>query len=369
MTGPRHRVGIAGVQPGRSWGAAAHVPALRALSEHFEIVGVANSSRASAAAAADALGIPRAFDSVAELVASPDVDIAAVTLKVPHHHAIVTAALDAGKHVYCEWPLGNGLDEARAMATLARQRGVVAVAGTQARFAPTILHVRDLLAAGYLGDLYSTTVVGTGMTWGPVIEQANAYVLDRRTGASTLTIPLGHLLAALVDLLGPIAELSAVTAGRRKSAMMVETGEIVPMTAEDQVLFAGMLESGAPISVHYRGGMAHGAGLVWDFNGSEADLRVRGLSGHAQLVPLQLEGGRGDDRSLAALELPEGHADDACDGPVVGNVRRVYQAMAEDLRHGTRCAPGFDDAVKVHQIIAAIEQSAKSGLRVRPDSL
>src|ERR1700730_8180406 len=107
MTGQRFKIGIVGLQPGRSWAARAHIPALRALSESYEIVGVANTSLASAEKAAAATGLPRAFADVAELVAAPEIDIVTVTVKVPHHLAIVKAAIEAGKHVYCEWPLGN----------------------------------------------------------------------------------------------------------------------------------------------------------------------------------------------------------------------------------------------------------------------
>src|ERR1700678_2715083 len=68
MTEQRFRVGIVGLEPGRGWAARAHVPALRALSDSYEIVGVANTSLASAQRAAAALGLPRAFNDVAELV-------------------------------------------------------------------------------------------------------------------------------------------------------------------------------------------------------------------------------------------------------------------------------------------------------------
>src|SRR6266540_2813240 len=109
MTGQRFKVGIVGLQPGRSWAARAHIPALRALPESYEIVGVANTSLTSAEKAAAATGVPRAFADVAELIMAPEVDIVAVTVKVPHHLELVTEAIAAGKHVYCEWPLGNGL--------------------------------------------------------------------------------------------------------------------------------------------------------------------------------------------------------------------------------------------------------------------
>jgi predicted dehydrogenase len=93
------KVRIVGLQPGRSWAARAHIPALRALSESYDIVGVANTSLASAEKAAAATGVPRAFADVAELVAAQEVDVVTVTVKVPHHLEIVKAAIEAGKHV------------------------------------------------------------------------------------------------------------------------------------------------------------------------------------------------------------------------------------------------------------------------------
>ena len=87
MTAQRFKVGIIGLQSGRSWAARAHIPALRALPESFEIVGVANTSLASAQKAAAEMGLPKAFAGVAELVAAPEVDIVIVTVKVPHRRA------------------------------------------------------------------------------------------------------------------------------------------------------------------------------------------------------------------------------------------------------------------------------------------
>ena len=49
----------------------------------------------------------------------PDIDLVSLVVRVPHHHDAVMAALNAGKHVYSEWPLGANLEEAAAMATLA----------------------------------------------------------------------------------------------------------------------------------------------------------------------------------------------------------------------------------------------------------
>ena len=191
------------------------------------------------------------------------------------------------------------------------------------------------------------------------------YLLDRANGATMLTIPLGHTLAALRDVLGDVMALSSVLATRRPEAVALDTGETLPVTAPDQVLVSGLLANGVPVSIHYRGGSARGGdGLVWEINGTEGDIRVTGSSGHAQMVQLSLAGGRGDDKELKALEVPAELLIGWPDNVVPGNVTRVYARMAGDPREGTRTAPTFDDAVALHRIVSAIECAAGNGQRI-----
>ncbi|MBU2147003.1 MAG: Gfo/Idh/MocA family oxidoreductase [Alphaproteobacteria bacterium] len=367
MAERRFRVGIVGLQPGRSWAARAHVPALRSLPDEFEIAGVANTTQKSAEAAAAATGVQRAFADVAELVASPEVDIVAITVKVPHHVELVKAAIEAGKHVYCEWPLGNGLAEAQEMAGLANAKGVLGVVGTQARMAPEIEYLRKLISEGYVGEVLSTTLTARAGGWGAAIDKqaTGAYLLDRANGATMLTIPLGHTLAALRDVLGDVVELSALLANRRSSVIALDTGQTLPMNAPDQVLVSAVLSSGAPLSIHYRGGAARGPiGLIWEINGTEGDIRVTGPSGHAQMVQLLLEGGQGDDSEMKRLQVPASYRMDWPDDPIIGNVARMYARMADDLRDGSHTAPSFDDAVELHRFIDVVETAAEEGQRV-----
>ncbi len=365
----RFGVGVVGLQPGRSWAARAHVPALRALSDQFELVGVANTNLASAERAADVLALPRAFANVAELVASPEVDIVAVTVKVPHHLEIVNAAIDAGKHVYCEWPLGNGVAEAEDMAARARAKGVLGVVGTQAPFAPEIEHLRQLLREGFVGEVLSTTLVGRGGTvqGGGVVpdKKTYGYLLDRNNGATLLTIPVGHTLAALRHVFGEVAEVSARLATRRSTAVVAGTGELLPVTSPDQVLVDGVFATGVPFSLHYRGGGARdGDGLFWETIGTNGDIRVSGTSGHTQMVPLRLRGATGQETGFRSLDVPGAYRSGWPEDVESGNVARVYAAMGRDLRQATRTAPTFDDAVAVHRILAAIERSAETGRRI-----
>ena len=302
------------------------------------------------------------------MIASPEVDIVAVTVKVPHHLEIVKAAIAAGKHIYCEWPLGNGLAEAEELAALAQAKGVLGVIGTQARVAPEIEHLRQLVADGFLGEVLSTTVVARSGGWGASVpeKKTSAYLLDRANGATMLTIPVGHTLAALRDVLGELAEISAVLATRRTWALAVDTGEMLPVSAPDQVLVSGVLASGAPVSIHYRGGMARGGdGLLWEINGTEGDIRVSGPSGDMQMVQLSLKGARGGEKEFRPLEPPASYRSGWPEDVVPGNVARLYARMARDLREGTRTAPRFEDAVELHRILAGIEKAAENGSRTR----
>src|SRR5437773_5010556 len=265
----RIRVGIIGANPDRGWAAQAHIPALKSLADDFDITALSTSRRASADAAGKLFGVPLAFDNHQDLVNSADVDVVAVTVKVPHHLELATAALEAGKAVYCEWPLGNGLKEAENLAALAKKKGVLAAAGLQARSAPSVAYVHDLIEQGYVGEVLSSTLIGSGMGWGPTVEPFNAYLNDKKTGATMLSIALGHTADALCYCLGEVRELSATMAMRRETFTIAGTSESKPMTADDQVAVSGLLEAGAAFSIHYRGGVSRGTNLLWGCGGGE----------------------------------------------------------------------------------------------------
>ena len=359
-------VGIIGVTPAgnpanAAWANAAHIPALRALPD-YAIRAVCSRSRASAESTARAFDIPRVFDDPHELAACPDVDVVAVTVRVPGHLRLVEAALAAGKRVYCEWPLGNGLAEAERMAAMARERGLHCAVGVQARAAPAVRYVRQLIEQGYVGEVLSTSLIGSGMNWGPGMLARNLYTLDKANGATLLSIPAGHALDALCHCLGPFAEVSATSAIRRRSIRLPGDAEEHPATAEDQWAISGVLASGAVASVHYRGGFVRGSNLLWEINGTEGDLRLTSDSGHLQILQPRLQGAHGS-AMLADLPVPAScRLVDGLGDPAL-NVAQLYALYARDIRNGTRECPGFDEAVATHRLLAAIEEAARTGRR------
>ncbi len=360
-------VGIIGVSPVRGWATTAHIPALRAL-PNYEIRALSAHNAESARAAGEVFGVSAVFSDHEQLVTRPDIDVVAVTVKVPHHRALVSAALAAGKAVYCEWPLGRDLDDARAMAALAAKQGVRTVIGLQARQAPAIEFVQQLLRDGYVGEVLSTTMVGLSIP-GNVVGQPNAYMLDKTNGANLLTVPLGHSLDALNYVLGEFADLSAVSDVRRPLITIEETGEQIVKTAADQIAVIGTLRSGATASVHLREAVAGGIGFLWEINGTDGTLRITADAALPEIFPLTVAGAQGRN-APAELVIPAALTQKwptltSLEGAPGFNVGRVYAAFAADIDKGTHTVPDFADAVRRHELIATIERSAASGKRVK----
>jgi predicted dehydrogenase len=360
-------VGIIGVSPDRGWAATAHVPALSALSS-YDIRAISAHSPESARRAGEVFGISAVFTDHEHLVTQPDVDLVAVTVRVPHHQELVTAALIAGKAVYCEWPLGRDLNDAKAMAALADKQGVRTIIGLQARQAPTVKFVRQLLNEGYVGEVLSTSIIGVSVP-GDTIVQANAYMLDKTTGANLLTIALGHSLDTLTYVLGEFADLSALTALRRLRITIQETGQQIAKTAADQIAVIGTLTSGAIASIHIREAVAGGTGFLWEINGTTGTLRITAAAAYPEIFPLTVAGARGHDE-LAELTVPAALIQKwpeltSLEGTPADNVARAYAAYAADIETGTHTVPDFAAAVRRHKVIDTIERSAATSQHVK----
>ncbi|MEV5599505.1 Gfo/Idh/MocA family oxidoreductase [Streptomyces sp. NPDC052496] len=355
-------VGIIGLSANGGWAARAHLPALAAV-PGYELRALSASTPESARAAGEKYGVPLAFGSAAELVRRDEVDLVVVSVKVPHHRELVLAALEAGKAVLSEWPLGNGLAETEELAAVAEARGLRTFVGLQARSAPPVRYVRDLIADGYVGDVLSTSLIASGRGWGPLSQPGGAYLLDRRNGASLLTIPFGHTVDALTMTLGEFTDLNATMATRRPKVRDAATGEPARMDVPDQIAVNGVLEGGAVASVHFRGGLSRATNFHWEINGTAGDLLITGDSGHLQFGQVTVHGARGEETELAELPVPNSY--DAALPALAGRstemaytVAHAYEQIRADLTDGTHHAPDFAHAVRSHRLLDRIERAA-----------
>src|SRR5215510_11424682 len=145
----RIRVGIVGANPSRGFASIAHIPALQAFPD-FEISALCTTRQDSAEVAARHYGVPLAFYDAEKLAQHPDVDLVVISVKVPDHYLPVMAAIEARKHIYCEWPLGRNTDEAVRMCDAANRKGIFHAVGLQGRVSPAIEYAKELVADGYV---------------------------------------------------------------------------------------------------------------------------------------------------------------------------------------------------------------------------
>lgn len=357
------RVGIVGVTPNRGFSSIAHMPALQALPD-FDIVAVCTTRQESADAAAKHYDVPLAFADPAKLAQHPDVDLVTVCVKVPDHFTPVMAAIDAGKHVYCEWPLGRNTAEAREMHDAAVSKGVRHVVGLQGRVSPSIIYVRDLIADGYVGKPLSATLFVNAANWGATLDRA--YQADFANGANLMTITGGHNLDALCCCLGEFREVSAFAVSQRDRIPLDGTGELVPKDVPDQLVVSGILDSGAVASAQVRGGMKRGQEFLLEIHGSEGDLVLAATTrASTQRQELTVHGARGTDKDVAPLAIPAKYRwvpEGVPDGSPY-NVAQLYAKLGDAIRNGTPAVPGFDAAIVRHQMLDTIVQAARTGQR------
>ena len=354
-------VGIIGANVNYGWGTRAQIPALQALPE-FRLVAVCTTRTETAEETARAFDIPSAYADVEPLVNHPDVDLVLICVRVPHHHELTSLALQAGKHVFCEWPLGANLQQAVELRDLAEARGVRHMVGLQARAAPVFVQMRELVEEGFVGEVLTATM-HSSLQGAGARREAFAWAADADQGATTLTIAAGHALDALTFVLGEFRSVTAQVATLVRTAEVIDTGRTITVTAPDNVLVTGELEGGAVVAADIKSVPVHGAGFRFDVHGTDGTLSVTS-TGMAQIGDLVLRGARRGDEAVAPLPVPENcrWVPENLSGPPL-NVAQLFRRLGEGIRDGGATDPDFNHAVRRHELLAAVQRASDSGHR------
>ncbi len=356
------RLGLIGASVQGTWSARSHLPAVQA-SPDVELTAVCTTKAASAEAARQAYGARLAFHDYREMIASPEIDAVAVVVRVPSHFAPTKAALEAGKHVYCEWPLGRTTAEAVELAALAKANRLVTSVGLQARVNPALMHMKEQVEAGFVGEVLAihVSLLREGVLSRP---SHRTWQRDVELGAHTLTIAAGHTVDAMRFVAGDFSRLSAVVATQAKQWLDTGTGTPLDVTAPDNVLLSGRLANGAVASVHVGAIPFAGSGYRMEIYGREGTLFASGEDS-PQLGEVLLHAAKRDDK-LAPLPVPE-RLRFAAPGTPSGeasNVGQMYALFAQAIRDGRSYQPTFETAVELHHLIDAIRQASESGREI-----
>ena len=356
------RVGFIGA--GGRWGPWAHAPALQGMPE-TEIYAVCTAHADTAQAAADKYGAKRAYSDVKTMSADPQVEAALVAVRVPAHYKLSKDALDAGKPVYCEWPLGANTKEAEELAALARKKKLPTMVGLQRRASPAYMYMRELIKDGYVGQVLSVNMAL--MNSGVLTRTSDrTWQRDVTLGANTLTITFGHVIDALCMVVGEMTEVSAVVSTQVPQWFESDTKKTVDVTSPDNIMIQGRLESGAVVSANVGVHPYLGSGHRFEIYGKDGTLMMIGGGEAGQEVNRKIMGGKKDDKALAELPVPErlkwvpeavrkeGRAYD---------VGQMWLNFAKAIRGGTSVEPDFDHAVRRHRMLDAIVHASQSGQR------
>ena len=353
------RLGLIGASVRGTWSARSHLPAVQA-SQDVELTAVCTTKAESAEAARQAYGARLAFADYREMIASPDIDAVAVVVRVPSHYAPTKAALEAGKHVYCEWPLGRTTAEAVELAVIAKSSRCVTAVGVQARVNPALMYMKEQIEAGFVGEVLAVHVslLRDGVLSRP---SHRTWQRDVELGANTLTIAAGHTVDAMRFVAGDLSRLSAVVSTQAKQWLDTGTRTLLDVTSPDNVLLSGRLANGAVASVHVGAVPFAGSGYRMEIYGREGTLVATGEDS-PQLGEVLLHGAKRDN-SLAPMPVPERFTVTATGTPPgeASNVGQMYALFAQAIRDGHSRQPTFETAVDLHRLIDVIRQASHRG--------
>jgi predicted dehydrogenase len=360
------RVGIIGASVSGGWGGRAHTPGIAHLPD-VELAAVATTRQETAEASAKEFGAGKGYGDYKDLIADPEIDLVSVVVKVPSHYEPTMAAIEAGRNVYCEWPLGKNTAEAEEMANAAAAKGVLNAVGMQGRLDPTQNYVKKLVADGYVGEVIAAhmTYFRDGVLARPV---ARTWQKDKDLGATTLTIIGGHAIDSITYCLGEFAEVSARVVTRVKQWLATDTNEMLDVTAPDNVLISGVLKSGPVVSVHVGTQPYHGEGYKLEIWGRDGQLEMTASEG-PNIGPMLLRG----SKSAAPLEpipVPSEYVFVPEDMPKGApfNIAQIYARAADAVKGGLPLqAPTFADAVKHHRLLDAIYRASAEGRAIAVD--
>ena len=358
----------------------AHSNAYRQLPRFFDVdpvprmAAICGRDEAGVREAADSLGWESHETDYRRLVERDDVGLVDVVTPGNTHREIVLAALAAGKHVICEKPLANTLDEAREMLVAARDAGTINTVCFNYRRAPAVQLAKRLIDDGRLGTIrhWRATYLqdfimdpGFPLIWRLKKELAGS-------GA------LGDIGAHIVDLSqfllggisGVVGMMETFIEERPLEGSEGETGEV---TVDDAAAFLARFEGGA-IGTFEATRFAAGRRNknAFEINGSKGsvafdlermnELEVFFVDDEADVQGFRTVNVTGPDHPYAGAWWPPGH--------ILGYEHTFVHTMKDlmdGIAKGTSPAPTFEDAYRVQAVLDAVERSAGGGGWTRPE--
>lgn len=396
MTARRLKVAVVGASMSNSpdgrekFAIRAHLPALKVLSDLFEVIAVCTTRMQSATATARHFQIPHAFDNVERMLKElPEIDAVCVCVQPAVHYQVTMAALRAGKHVYCEHPLGIATDQAQEMYELARGNGVRTIVGHEYHYEPAVLQMAESVRKGYIGSplAFSITYFHSGhIAPRPSHRQ---WLFNAEVGRPAFRT--GHSLERVISVIGDVTDVSADMAVLVPERPNLDGGPPMRTTQVNNLNFLMRVNGNVMGTMQHCITAWFGTGWGFQVYGTEGMLMLKvedageknTVKGDPRSGELKLYGNRVDMAQLMAnptapellqrqfKEIQPGASHYYVTGIDHGRatfpVAQAWHAFAAAICTGTECAPSFRDELKIHCLWDAAEKSARDRTWIKVD--
>lgn len=363
----------------------AHSNAYRQVARFFDVDpvpvmrAICGRNEEAVSAAATSLGWESVETDYHQLVNRPDIGLVDVSTPGYLHKDVVIAALEAGKHVLCEKPLANSLDEAADMLAAANKAGTIAMVNFNYRRVPAIQFARKLIEDGKLGEIRHWRAVYL-QDWLVDPSVPLAWRLKKELAGSGALGDIGaHILDLSQFLIGPVTEVVGtlktyikerpveVTASGGAGLSWESGEEMGEVTVDDGTTFLARFENGASGSFEAtRMALGRRNYNSFEINGSKGSIafnleRLNELEVYIGDDESGLQGFRTINVTESAHPFtgnwwPAGH--------IIGwehTHTHVVKHLLDGIRSGVNPAPSFADGYRCQAVLDAVERSAASG--------
>ncbi len=321
------------------------------------VVAVCDADAVRTESVARNFNIPKKCADFNDLIQDPDVQLVSVAVPPESHKLIVCAAIEAGKHVLCEKPLGHSVDDARELLGSAESRGVVHAVDFEMRYLPALAYAKELIDEDYLGQLLRVDVtMGMERPWG---EHGN-WAADDARGGGVLTEVGSHFVDALVWMFGDVKDVFAVRRTNFPTIRLPDPNDSKQekfisrqVTGDDTFWGAMKFARGGEALLNFVTGARHDPGWSICAYGKEGALVIK--SGY-------LSGARVGDKEMEVLGIPKRlELPDKPRDPLMWSMTRLFERVVAEIRgeRDTLAFPTFRDAYAVARVVEGIRRASE----------
>lgn len=239
---------------------------IKQFTEHdgVTVVAVCDQLETLAKETGERLGV-QAYTDYKQLLADGQVDLVYVAVPPKFHHSIVMDVIRAKKHVLCEKPLANSLEEAKEMAAAAKEAGIVHAMNFPLNYGAPATRFAEMIEENYIGKVRRLQLTMHFPEW-PRAWQKNEWVGGREQGGFVLEVGV-HFIQQTLKLFGELHNIKT----------RLEFPED-PTLCESGIIATGELSDGTPVLIEGMSGIAGTEHIGFTVYGSEGVLTLENWS-------------------------------------------------------------------------------------------